>query len=77
MPVCSKAGRIGKFIQQKIEFTQMLRVFSVDTSNTCVTVSISAQQGQYIAILPNPTVGDKIKFPLPTQKVVLKSLQSR
>ena len=23
------------------------------------------------------TVGDKIKFPLPTQKVVLKSLQSR
>ena len=36
-----------------------------------------SSKNQKLMTLGTITVGDKIKFPLPTQKVVLKSLQSR
>ena len=41
------AGRIGKSISAKLGFTQMLRVFTVDTSNVYIPVSIFAQQGPF------------------------------
>ena len=33
--------------QQKLGFTQMLRIFRVDTSNAYISVSILAQQGPF------------------------------
>ena len=37
--------RLASPFQQKLGFTQMLRVFRVDTSTTYTSVSIFAQQG--------------------------------
>ena len=37
--------------QQNLGFTQILRIFRVDTSNACISVLIFAQQGPFSQVL--------------------------
>ena len=41
------AGMVSKSISVKLGFTQMLRVFRVDTSNAYISISIFARQGPF------------------------------
>ena len=76
------AARIGKSISSKLGFTQMLRVFRFDPSNTYISISNFVQRGPFSRVrshkcianakhsihFKHDTVGDKIKFPLRLKK---------
>ena len=56
--------------QQKLGFTQMLYVFSVDTSNTDISVSIFARQG------PISHLSENIKNMKKSMQLPFKQLSS-